>query len=780
MAAIPGLPLCGGPRRGPDDSPKGGVTVRLKGWINRLLVLSLIAVFLVAPPLGGVSSLHAQTGDVWSTRAGMWSDPNVWSTRRIPQRNERVIISPGHNVTYNIYSDVEIRRLLIRGGLIFARDRNTRLDVGNVIVDSGGYLEMGTAAAPIPASYRAEIRFVISSAAVCTGGQAFVEGDIGLWVLGGGRWEAHGAPVRVTWTKLASRAPAGVSVIRVVDDVTDWEPGATLVVTPTDMGRREQSQALSNPYYEEVQLVRATRMAGYTELALSRVLRYTHEGTAQAAAEVALLSRNVTVTSKYPDDQVQGHTLFMRGATGGLSYVEFRNLGNLGCLSRYPVHFHMMNETSRGMRVRGLAIWNSNTQLLNIHASQGITIEDTVGYNGTGIGFFVGEPHEGMTSADNVLINNLVGRVVYRDGALDGAHRAAGFWIESLNAALVGNVATGSWGRSTQDAGFHIAEGPDFNPEFTALRMVRNEAHTNNGSGLHTWNNVGPPFSVVDFRAWRNGFAGIKWGAYRNRMEVHRAALFENGVYNLQTTATRIYLADSSLFGSTAFPTPIGFFIGGYFISNDPNTPSELHRNTFTGHQYHVSQDHGPCSISREERDPLSRTCSGSYVVFADNQFSGGTAFDFGWHRNANSFFHIRNWNGTAVPAITATQFRLTRRDLPRPSLLAYFYAPFDAWLDPAAGSPAVPSPPRATLPGLTDDAQLGSTVTFAPEITAPGGVERVTYYVDEQAVAVQTSGTFRFTWSSTGWTRRYAHVYLAVTDRNGKTGYSRVVRLRR
>ena len=71
--------------------------------------------------------------------------------------------------------------------------------------------------------------------------------------------------------------------------------------------------------------------------------------------------------------------------------------------------------------------------------------------------------------------------------------------------------------------------------------MVRNEAHTNNGSGLHSWHNIGPEFAVVDFRAWRNGFAGIKWGAYGNRMHVYRAALFENGTYNLQTTAVRIF-----------------------------------------------------------------------------------------------------------------------------------------------------------------------------------------------------------------------------------------------
>jgi hypothetical protein len=84
------------------------------------------------------------------------------------------------------------------------------------------------------------------------------------------------------------------------------------------------------------------------------------------------------------------------------------------------------------------------------------------------------------------------------------------------------------------------------------------------------------------------------------------------------------------------------------------------------------------------------------------------------------------------------------------------------------------------TLSGLTDGAALGSTVTFSPTISTTGGIARVTYNVDERPVATQTGGTFRHTWSSSGWGRRYAHVYVAVTDRNGITGYSQVIRLRR
>ncbi len=150
--------------------------------------------------------------------------------------------------------------------------------------------------------------------------------------------------------------------------------------------------------------------------------------------EVALLSRNVILTSKYPNSVQNGHTLVMAGARVGLSHTEFRRLGDLGCLGRYPIHFHMMGDSSRGTRVLGVSIWRSDNNFLNIHGSNGITIEDSVGYDATGVGFFVGEPAPGMRSVDNMLVGNLAARVVYGNGALldpaDSRHtvpRVSGF-----------------------------------------------------------------------------------------------------------------------------------------------------------------------------------------------------------------------------------------------------------------------------------------------------------------------------------------------------------------
>ncbi|MGQ0571685.1 MAG: G8 domain-containing protein, partial [Armatimonadota bacterium] len=700
----------------------------------------------------------------------------------MPLRGEAVVIPAGQLVTYDVFSDVEIGRVTIQGTLAFARDRNTRLDVGNVMVDQGGYLDMGTATDPIPATVAAEIRFAISPTAQCVGGPNFVDGDIGLWVFSGGRWDAHGAPLRTTWTKLVQTAAVGTSVVRVADDVTDWLPGAWVVVTPTDLGKRGAGLVAAYPQFEEFQIVRVTRFTGYSEIQLSGVLRYTHDGTIDAAGEVALLSRNVVVTSKYPNDEMNGHTMFMGGATGGISYTEFRELGNLGCLGRYPVHFHVMGDSSRGMRVRGASIWRSDNNFLNVHGSSGVTVEDTVGYHAPGLGYYIGEPAAGVPSNDTLFVGNLAARVVWRQGALQAQQRASGFWISTLNnTQMVGNVSSGSWGTSSNDSGFHVAEDSTHTPGFTPLFLVRNEAHSNNGAGLFTWRNHFPVLTVVDFRGWRNGNAGINWGAYNLQMRVHRSKLFENGAHNFRTTSVNAYMVDSELYGSTAYPVFTGAMIAGYFLANDPTKPAVFARNTFSGHSLHFSQDHAPCQHgSSEELNPLSEDCSATYLLSWENQFiGGGKAFDFGWHRNANSFFRIRNWNGVANPVILATNFRLTRKDRPRPNLAAYYYAPFDSWLDPQDVPTSTNIPPQATLTGLIDGATLGTTVAMQVSITS-GSAASVKYYVDEKLLATQTSGPFTFTWTSTGWARRFAHVYAAVTDSTGNTGYTQVIRLQR
>jgi hypothetical protein len=72
-----------------------------------------------------------------SEKSGPWSEPATWAGGAVPGAGARVLIRPGHAVTYDVSSDQAIRSIFVGGTLRFATDRSTRLDVGLIKVQAG-------------------------------------------------------------------------------------------------------------------------------------------------------------------------------------------------------------------------------------------------------------------------------------------------------------------------------------------------------------------------------------------------------------------------------------------------------------------------------------------------------------------------------------------------------------------------------------------------------------------------------------------------------------------
>jgi len=299
----------------------------------------------------------------------------------------------------------------------------------------------------------------------------------------------------------------------------------------------------------------------------------------------------------------------------------------------------------------------------------------------------------------------------------------------------------------------------------------------------------------------------------------------------------RMFIQDSELYGTSRFPTPTGIYIGGYFLNNDPALPVKVLRNVLRGHGTDVFQVHTPCAFGAEELNPLSRDCSATYLLAQGNRFGSSRAIDFGWHQNANSWMLIRDWSGSAgLPA----NFRLTRKDRPRPDLDAYFYAPFDAWLDPIGASlttavqgtvtnvigqslgssgivsgsksgggksprpsptptptrtpaptptatPApIPSPgtssalPVITLLSPTEGSLLAESMVLEVAASGASPIVKVEFFVDERLLATLTAAPYRTTWSTASWTRKRAYVYACATDTLGNTACTTVAKVNR
>src|SRR4051794_19014474 len=105
---------------------------------NRAPVVAL-TIGLIAAGAGGFNlpllageqrSKDTAPPSVRSVRSGPWLVATTWEGGKVPTAGARVQIRTGHTVTYDLQSDQVIRSIHVAGTLTFARDRDTRLDVG--------------------------------------------------------------------------------------------------------------------------------------------------------------------------------------------------------------------------------------------------------------------------------------------------------------------------------------------------------------------------------------------------------------------------------------------------------------------------------------------------------------------------------------------------------------------------------------------------------------------------------------------------------------------------
>jgi G8 domain len=395
---------------------------------------------------------------VRSARSGPWSSPGTWEAGAVPGGGARVQIRRGHVVLYDLASERPIRSIHVAGTLRFARDRDTRLDVGLIKIQAGddasedGFdcdlhlsadpaedptptLEVGSFDHPIPAGRTATIRLNAVDGLDPTSTPAIV--------CCGGRMEFHGAPMSRTWVKLGADVRPGNDHITLSEAINGWRPGDHVLVTATRRERKEGATLRPGPgsipaYSEE----RTVREVSSDRLILDRPLAFDHAGSGEFRGEVANLSRNVVVTSADPA-RARGHTMYHRGSSGSISYTEFRGLGKEGVKGRYPIHFHLVGDTMRGTSVLGASIVESGNRWITIHGTNDLIIRDCVGYRAVGHGFFFEDGTETLNVLDrNLAVQAFAGKPLPDQALAFDANAGAGFWwANSLN-TLTRNVAT--------------------------------------------------------------------------------------------------------------------------------------------------------------------------------------------------------------------------------------------------------------------------------------------------------------------------------------------------
>jgi hypothetical protein len=494
-----------------------------------------------------------------SARSGPWSAATTWESGKLPTAGARVQIRTGHRVEYDVNSEQVIRSIHVAGVLSFARDRDTRLDVGLLKIQPGddagenGFdcdahvpaldpaapkpaLEVGTPEQPIPVGRTALIRLT------------YVEGldrqSCPAIVCCGGRMDFHGAPMSRTWVKLGENARTGDSTVTLAETIDGWRVGDRVILTATQRTYRKQGPSTE---------VRTINSLDGVRLRLDRPLEHEHQGSGDYRGEVANLSRNVVVESADPAGE-RGHTMYHRHSAGAISYAEFRHLGKPGVLGRYSLHYHLAGDTMRGSFVRGASIWDSGNRWLTIHGTNYLVVRDCVGHGSVGHGFYL----EDGTEIYNVLDRNLAvgaraAKPLPKQMLPFDANDGAGFWwANSLN-TFTRNVAAecdryGFRYEATPSSALKLTfpvmqpDGSRKVLDVRTLPFVRfedNEVHSstglygvNLGEGV---NRVGPdarhPFIVRNLKIWdvHYAFRPQVPSLLVENLTIHRAAY---GVYH--------------------------------------------------------------------------------------------------------------------------------------------------------------------------------------------------------------------------------------------------------
>jgi hypothetical protein len=522
--------------------------------------------------------------------SGYWSDPKTWGGV-LPSIGQEIVVNPGTKVTYDLASSPNYWAIDVQGSLIFAH-RSTSISFQNMTVEMNGYVEVGTLDNPMSSNVNTILYL-----------NAVKEGSAGIMVMPMGHLEIHGAPARKIFSKLVATTVSGSTTITVADNLA-WHVGDHVVITSTSLvpGETEENSVAA--------------ISG-NKITLARPLNYSHDGVAPAQGEIADLTRNVVVTSLNPDVHAMG-IMFMYGAMAGLSYAEFSHLGGEGILGHYPIHFHHAQDSMRGTVINGVSVWDSHNRFITIHNTNGITVENSVGYEAIGHGFFLEDAtEEGNTLVNNIAILTMPGMIRPDDGG------AAGFWAQNPKNNFTGNIAVSAAGSGFDfsipekapevipfnNGNFQASLGQSTTPSTLSITQFKsNEAHSNGGDGFHLYR------LDVDNSSDMNTFSNLK--------------MWRNDAVGVDLTASPALVASSLIFGNQ---------FGNMQVNTYNMTISKV---TFLGELKGIqaSMNQSDAYNTRYMTSPFGLMFTASNLTIADSTFSGHAAlgnFAFGDLLNA-------------------------------------------------------------------------------------------------------------------------------------------------
>ncbi len=454
------------------------------------------------PPKDLSDLLKNEDKSEFLTNRGSGDFQTIFFRKTIDPSNN-ILIKSGTSVKLTGSLDRVYSTILVEGKLKIIDTGDSSLRVQKIVVGPTGSLTIGTNENPIDEDKQVEIVFINSK-----------DGEVGIFVFG--KLLIHGKEVNPTFVGLESHAKKWEKRLDVNSELKNWERGDTVVITSPGIEKCNEIAKISKIVNQRITLMNSLNCS-------HRVISETQN---PLVSHVALLSRNVIITSEDLVDR--GSVNFFHGSTGYVKYANFDMLGPKEVLGRYPIHFHHLKDSSRGIEVIGNSITNSENRWITIHDSNGILVKNNVGYISQGHGFFL----EAGTEFDNVFENN-IGIITNKELILDS--RSSVFWTMNPDNIYRNNVAV-----SAQYWGFFF-EIPD---------EVVNLPNSDKQINLRSL----PSLEFEDNTAYNNRHGGMKIIRYK--------------VQEVESSFTEIRVSNFQALGSPDMAdNHFGILISGYDVS---------------------------------------------------------------------------------------------------------------------------------------------------------------------------------------------------------------------
>lgn len=345
-------------------------------------------------------------------------------------------------------------------------NREVKLATDWLFATEGGQFRVGTPSDPYEHNFTLELTgddnsFDLNLTQYSAMGGVIQNNNAFLMARGAGAAiDLHAADAaKESWTQLRSTAVAGATRL-LLSERTGWEVGDRIAIASTDYDLNQAEEftvaAVSN---------------GGRDITVDRPLQFMHYGEIETydngktgsqfrrwdidmRAEVALLSRNVTITGdeNASTDRYGGHLMVMPGADLRISGAEFKKMGQEGLLGRYGAHWHLTGN-STGDYIANSSFHEIYNKGITLHAVQNVTLDNNVVVETIGHSIFT----ENAAEFGNSITNNLVfgTRAASSDATAvttaDLLHPSS-FWIENPDNIIRNNRAAGS-----EHAGFWFA-----------------------------------------------------------------------------------------------------------------------------------------------------------------------------------------------------------------------------------------------------------------------------------------------------------------------------------